>query len=136
MDDADQINHQKNLSPPSIYAAIRAAINLVNKLDTTILFRLAIVITNLNNTKHINIVDIPPQNTKPRVMPPLPLTTQPTLPNKLSLQRTSLPERNIRVTLGNQTQSQYFSERSLQNPFRCIQLAPHIFSGVIMGMQI
>ena len=90
----------------------------------------------MNTTKHINIVDLPSWNNGPRVLLPLPLPTQPILSAKIALQQTGLPERHLRVSLGNRTQSQYFLERSLQYPFRRIQLVPCLFPGIILRTQI
>ena len=68
MDDADQIYHC-GISLTYIFATIRAIICFIYKLDTDMVFRLAI--TNIN-TEHINIVNIPPQNIKPKVISPPP----------------------------------------------------------------
>jgi hypothetical protein len=71
MNKVDHLHHQ-NMAPASFYFYIRAAINLIQKLDPGIVFRISIAIMNMNTTTHINIVDLPSPNNEPRVVLPLP----------------------------------------------------------------
>ena len=116
--------HHRNMTPCSLYACIRGIIKLGNKLDPNIVFGLAIAINN-TNTNTVNIVYFPPQNfpppnNKPQVLLPLPAPTQSSLSNEIVLRQIEVQERNLRVSLGNRTQSQDFSKNMVQHSFICI----------------
>ena len=71
MDDTDQLNH-RGLSPTLLYDTHRPVVKLVYELDTNIVFRLAISITNVISTVHISIVDTPLGTIHQEQYPPCP----------------------------------------------------------------
>jgi hypothetical protein len=110
--------HCHSITPTSLYACIKAVIRPLNTLDADVVFRISVVITNMNTTTYVNTVDLPPPNKKTQSLTPLPVTTQLRLPNEISLRRAEVPDRNIRVILGNISPSilqNYVGSRGVEN---------------------
>ena len=132
MNGADCCQHC-TLTLGSLYTCIGAVLKLVNKPDTKIVFGVAVAITDMNTTPDAKVMDF--LLNKPPVLFPLP-PTQPDLPQEIVLHQTGTPEDNLRIRLGNRTQSQYLTEKLVRYPFRCIRLAPRLFSQNILGTQV
>ena len=92
MDHVDIINHRQRF-PTSFFATIRAVICLVYEVDSYVVFRLAMAITNIHPIEHVTVINISPQNIEPRVI--LPLSTHPTLLTNLPLRHAGLSEHDL-----------------------------------------
>ena len=92
MDNTDRI-HYHSQSPTFPFATIRATIHLIYKLDSDVVFRATMAIINAHIIKDANVMNVPPQDIKPRVIVSLP--AQPILPTIFLLIRTSMPEQAI-----------------------------------------
>ena len=83
MNEADWRQH-RTLMPGSLYTCIRAraVLRLVNKLDTNVVFGVAVAITNMNTAPDANLVEC--LLNEPPVLFPLP-STQSNLPQEIVL---------------------------------------------------
>jgi hypothetical protein len=132
MNKADQLHHQ-TLTSCSLYTYIRAVLKLINKLNTDAVLGVAVDITNMSTVPNADVVDFPLD--KLTITLPLP-TTQSNLPHEIVLYRTGTQEQNLHIKMNGRMRNRYFTEKSIQYPFRCLLLAARLFPQKILGTQV